>query len=89
MIRGFTSSGGRLQKVENPMAAFDRLIWIDLLRPTREEETHLEARLGIDIPSLEEMREIEESNRLYVEGHATVMTAVIPWGVSEAMPSIT
>ncbi|MCB1353702.1 MAG: magnesium transporter CorA family protein [Rhodobacteraceae bacterium] len=88
MIRGFTSSGGRLQKVENPMAAFDRLIWIDLLRPTREEETHLEARLGIDIPSLEEMREIEESNRLYVEGHATVMTAVIPWGVSEGTPGM-
>jgi magnesium transporter len=88
MIRGFTSVDGKLQAVQNPMAAFDRLIWIDLLSPTPEEEAHVEHRLGIDVPTLEEMHEIEESNRLYIENNATVMTAFIPWGVTEGKPAI-
>lgn len=88
MIRGFTSVEGKLHPVDNPMAAFDRLVWIDLASPTHEEEAHVEHRLGIDVPTLEEMQEIEESNRLYVEGHATVMTAMIPWGVTEGKPSM-
>jgi magnesium transporter len=88
MIRGYTSSNGKLQSVADAMAAFDILIWIDLVKPTREEELTVERRLGIDIPSLEEMREIEESNRLYAEGNATVMTAVVPSGVSEGRPTM-
>jgi magnesium transporter len=88
MIRGFTSIDGRLHPVETPMAAFDRLVWIDLASPSREEEAQVEERLGIDVPTLEEMQEIEESNRLYIEGSATVMTAVIPWGVTEGKPAM-
>jgi magnesium transporter len=88
MIRGFTSINAKLQPVPDALAAFDQLIWIDLVAPTREEEADVEHRLGLDIPTLEEMHEIEESNRLYVEGNATVMTAVIPFGVSEGRPSM-
>lgn len=88
MIRGFTSNGGKLQAVEDALRAFDRLVWIDLAMPSAEEKAHVEHRLGIDVPTLEEMQEIEESSRLYIEGNATVMTAVVPWGVSEGKPAM-
>jgi magnesium transporter len=40
------------------------VLWIDLLNPTREEEQAVEQYLGIEIPTREEMLEIELSNRL-------------------------
>jgi magnesium transporter len=52
-------------------------VWIDLLNPTKEEERQLEASLGIAIPTREEMAEIEASSRLYQEGGAHFMTAVV------------
>jgi magnesium transporter len=48
--------------------------WIDLLEPTKEEEHEVEALLGIDIPSREDMQGVESSSQLYHEGNATVMT---------------
>jgi magnesium transporter len=53
-------------------------VWIDLLNPTAEEETTLEARLGVDIPTREEMQRLEVSGRLYREDDAVVMTATLP-----------
>jgi Mg2+ and Co2+ transporter CorA len=50
---------------------------IDLLEPTVEEELKVERDLGIDVPTREEMREIETSNRLYEEGDALYMTATV------------
>lgn len=50
-------------------------IWVDLLNPTAEEEALVEAALGIDVPTREEMAEIETSSRLYREGEALFMTA--------------
>ncbi len=38
----------------------------------------LEARLGLDIPTREEMEEIEVSSRLYTEDGAAFMTATLP-----------
>lgn len=52
-------------------------IWLDLLTPTPEEEKRVEAALGIDVPTREEMREIESSNRFYDEDGALYMTATI------------
>ena len=52
-------------------------LWIDLLEPTAEEELKIERGLGIDVPTREEMREIESSNRLYEEGDALYMTATV------------
>ena len=50
-------------------------VWIDLVEPTPEEERHLEAALGIEIPTREEMQAIELSSRLYEENGALYMTA--------------
>jgi magnesium transporter len=51
--------------------------WIDLLNPTREEDLLVEEALGISVPTREEMAEIEASSRLYHEGGAHYMTAVV------------
>lgn len=52
-------------------------LWIDLVEPTREEDRLVEEHLGIAIPTLEEMVDIEPSEILYREGEARYMTARI------------
>jgi magnesium transporter len=52
-------------------------LWLDLISPLREEELAVEAALGLELPTREEMREIEPSSRLYREHGATFMTATL------------
>jgi magnesium transporter len=56
-------------------------VWIDLFCPDKEEETQIEELLGFDLPTPEEMREIEYSSRLYKEvykdGTLLFMTAMM------------
>ncbi|MDZ5645641.1 magnesium transporter CorA family protein [Nitrospirillum sp. BR 11828] len=49
-------------------------LWIDMVAPTKEEEAAVEAALGVEIPTREEMREIETSSQVYKSGDALVMT---------------
>ncbi|SNR65945.1 magnesium transporter [Paracoccus sediminis] len=51
--------------------------WIDLIAPSREEVAVL-GRLGVEVPTLADMEEIEISNRLYREEGLDYMTAVLP-----------
>jgi magnesium transporter len=78
MIQGYADDAGRLKKVDDPVAALSSLVWIDLVAPTDSEEAVLEQRLGIDVPTREEMQEIEVSSRLYVENETVFMTATLP-----------
>jgi magnesium transporter len=78
MIRGFAAANGRLHAVEDVNLDFESVIWIDLESPTKEEESMLESQLAIDIPTREEMEEIEISSRLYYEEGAAFMTAIVP-----------
>jgi magnesium transporter len=77
VIRGFGCEGGRLQRVDEIIGHLDHVSWIDLVDPTNEEEKELERRLSIDIPTREEMEEIEISSRLYQENGAAFMTATL------------
>lgn len=52
-------------------------VWIDLLSPDSHEEKKVETFLSVDIPTREEMEEIEASSRIYQEGHALYMTATM------------
>lgn len=52
-------------------------VWIDLFQPTREEELATEERLGVLLPTREDMAEIETSSRLYLENGAAFMTAQV------------
>jgi len=52
-------------------------IWVDLCDPTSEEEQALESALGLDLPTREEMQQIETSNRLFKRNELLFMTATL------------
>jgi magnesium transporter len=60
--------------------------WIDLYAPTKAEEHRVEAWVGLDLPTRDEMREIETSSRLYTINGATVMTATLVTLASDGRP---
>ncbi len=78
MIQGYETYNGRLRVLEDALHDLGGAIWVDLVSPTAEEEKLLETRLGLDIPTREEMEEIEVSSRLYYEEGAAFMTAQLP-----------
>jgi magnesium transporter len=76
MLYAYTLDAGHLRPLA-PEADLAGAIWIDLYRP-QPEQTARVAALGVTVPTLEDMEEIEISNRLYHEDAADYMTAVIP-----------
>src|SRR5437764_12354323 len=52
-------------------------VWIDLIKPTAQEDRAVERLAGIAVPTREDMQEIEISSRLYVENGARYMTATL------------
>jgi magnesium transporter len=90
MITAYGLHQGRLVRLEqtdrDPLARND-VVWIDLHDPTRDEECAVEALLGLEVPTRQEMAEIEESSRLYEERGALIMTAVVVHGAAEGRPA--
>lgn len=78
MIRGFAARDGKLYAVDDVTQGFDGVVWVDLFEPSAEEESLVESRLNIDIPTREDMEEIEISSRLYYEEGDAFMTATVP-----------
>ena len=71
-------------KIENatltqlpPEAALAEADWIDLYRPQAEQVAQVEA-LGLTVPTLADMEEIEISNRFYRAGKVDVLTVSLP-----------
>jgi len=62
------------------------VLWIDLIEPTPEEEKLVETTFSIDVPTREEMREIEASNRMYEEADALYMTITIVTRLDTDLP---
>jgi Mg2+ and Co2+ transporter CorA len=52
-------------------------LWIDLFEPSQDEEKAVEAALGFEVPTREEMQKIVISSRLYREKDILFMTATI------------
>jgi magnesium transporter len=79
MLRLLIPTGSGYTWVEHaPPAPFpDEFLWADLYEPTVEEEKAVESLLTVDVPTRDEMKEIETSNRLYEEGGAVYMTATV------------
>jgi len=67
----------------------ENAIWFDLVNPASGEDKLVERRLGIAVPTREEMQEIERSSRLYVEHHARFMTATLMCNSDTAAPKTT
>ncbi len=86
MFNAYRSAGDRLE----PMPAdgeVSEAVWIDLCDPTADEERLIEAALGLDIPTRQELAEIEESSRVYAEGEALFLTVVVCEGVGDGTGS--
>lgn len=52
-------------------------VWVDLLHPSPDQERAVETALGIDAPTPEERRAIEDSARLFEENGALTMIASV------------
>lgn len=90
MITAYVRTNGSLTPVavQNGQPLPADAIWIDLLAPTREEELLAEEGLAIELPTREEMREIEISSRLYQENGALFMTATVVTQIEAGTPEI-
>jgi magnesium transporter len=79
MISVYVPRHGRLERVPLDAGALlpDEAVWLDLVRPTAQEDKAVEQFLGIAVPTREEMQEIEVSSRLYIENGARYMTATL------------
>lgn len=69
--------------------ALEAALWIDLLEPSADEERAVEAFLAIDVPTREEMREIESSNRMYEEDGAVYLTTTLVTRLDSDLPQNT
>lgn len=76
MLYAYVTRNGRITRLEKG-ADLEQAIWIDLIQPGEEEIDSLRA-IGVPVPSLADMEEIEISNRLYREDGLDYMTAVLP-----------
>ncbi len=65
------------------------IVWIDLVNPDRAEEKRVESLLGLDLPTREDLKDIEPSSRLYTEGGNVFMTASLVWKVDSEDPRLT
>jgi len=78
VLNCFVPGNQGLDRLDPPPADIpEACVWVDLLEPTQSEERAVERLLAIDVPSREEMREIETSNRLYEENGTLYMTATV------------
>lgn len=72
MFTAYASQDGRVLPATSP--SIRQALWIDLFEPTREEELDVERELGVQVPTRDEMREVESSSNLYREDQATFVT---------------
>lgn len=77
MITAYATRGARLEKLDLDQRHLSQALWIDLEAPTDAEEDAVEAALGLDIPTREDMQEIEVSSRIYRGGGVLFLTAQI------------
>ena len=82
MLTSYIPAEGRVAVREGllPAAELAQAVWIDLLNPTPEEERAVQAALNLEVPTREEMEEIESSSRLYREDDVLFLTANFLFG---------
>jgi magnesium transporter len=91
MLYAYIPNGSTLERQEiSPDGEVPHTaIWLDLVNPAPGEDKLIERRLGISVPTREEMQEIEVSSRLYVEQHARFMTATLMCNSDTVAPKTT
>ena len=76
MLFAYRSEAGKLVRLAHD-AGIEQAIWVDLYKPQPEQVAKITA-LGVDVPTLADMEEIEISNRLYHEPSGDYITVVLP-----------
>jgi magnesium transporter len=91
MFSVFVPSESSLKKLASvDLAALpENAVWIDLVKPTAEEDHAVERLAGIAVPTREDMQEIEISSRLYIENGARYMTATLMCAADTENPRTT
>ena len=91
MLSVYVPSESTLKKVEVPEPATlpEAAVWIDMVKPTSEEDRAVERLTGIAVPTREDLQEIEISSRLYIENGARYMTATLMCHSDTDMPRTT
>jgi magnesium transporter len=91
MLNAYVPRGSSLERHVVPPDGEvpENAIWFDLVNPAPGEDKLIERRLGIAVPTREEMQEIEVSSRLYVEHHARFMTATLMCNSDTSAPKTT
>ena len=90
MVRLITQHGQLIDWNDEKISPLpDNLVFLDLLNPSRPEELEAEKWLEYSLPTREEMQEIEESSRLYLENNVLYMTALVPVGLETPDPETT
>lgn len=81
MLTVYQSGQARLTRggpeILAPEGLADDALWIDLLAPTPEEEAAVERLTGIEVPTREEMAEIEVSSRISRQGEVIYLTTPV------------
>ncbi|HEY7248737.1 MAG TPA: magnesium transporter CorA family protein [Xanthobacteraceae bacterium] len=67
----------------------DSPVWFDLINPNTQEDRIVEHKVGVAVPTREEMQEIEVTSRLYVENGARYMTATFMCQADTPSPKTT
>jgi magnesium transporter len=83
-----TGRGGRVADLAGGSAPAEA-VWIDLLQPTPEETAFVERATGLDLPSREELSEIESSSRLQTRDGALYLSAPLIFRAQSEMPLAT
>jgi magnesium transporter len=91
MLSVYVPGEASLKKVDlaGTAAMPENAVWIDMVKPTAEEDHAVERLAGIAVPTREDMQEIEISSRLYIENGARYMTATLMCHSDTDMPRTT
>ena len=73
MLKQYHRDDGRLVQIPDDQLN-SSAIWYDLISPTASERILLGKQMGVELPTREEMEEIELSARLYLEDDAVFLT---------------
>ncbi len=77
VMRAVAASDSLGGEISTPVQAAPPVVWYDLISPTPDEEQAVSRLLGIVVPTIDEMEDIELSARLYQEDGAEFMTMTV------------
>ena len=87
-VYGPTCDGYVLEATPTAQVPVD-VAWLDLLEPTREEEALVEKFIGSNVPTREDLAEIEPSSRHFERNGTLYLTLSTLTGIDEGEPTTT